>query len=161
MYLDGEVRHGRVKKKARLQYEWLVSSDASLRRADGSLIFEDGNDLASKGDSLLKAALAIGGDEVDREVYDCAVGKRKANQSRFELPTAGEHSEWGEAAVLRSSWSPRSTYLGVTFNSSRLLTELGNADAVIWSGDDVPESTSITNPCELYRSGKALLVFGR
>ncbi len=139
MYLDKQIRHGRIKKKARLQYEWLVRQTLRWRRADGSLVFEDGMDLAVTGDSLFKAALEIGGDDIDQEVYDCATGKRKASESRYELPSTGEHSEWGEAAVLRSTWSPRSTYLGVTFNSSRLVTELGNAENVIWSGDDVPE----------------------
>ena len=62
------------KKKARLQYEWLVRQTLRWRRPDGSLIFEDGNDLAVAGDSLLQAALAIGGILLNTTGFDVALG---------------------------------------------------------------------------------------
>ena len=145
MYLDRSVRHGRLKKKARLQYEWLVRQTMRWRRGDGSLIFEGVTKRPEK-ESLLRAALQIGGDKVDQTVYRCVIGKEKASDSRYELPSPAEHSEWGETAVLRSEWSPKSTYLGVTFHGSRLMTELGSGDTVVWSGDDMPEITFNQDP---------------
>lgn len=146
-YLD-EYVSGRLKKEARLQYEWLVRQTLRWRRSDGSLIFE--NDLSfAGGDEVLQAALRVGGDQADHDVYECATGQLEPEKSTFELPSPSEHSEWAEVAILRTNWGPKSAYLGLTFSESHLKTELGGAEHVIWSGEDVPDIRVDNSPLQI------------
>ncbi len=136
--LDPQVRGGRISKSARLQFEWLVRQTIRWRRADGRLIWEDPSQARVAVDEQLKAALRVAGDDVDRELWSCSIGRQKPERSRYDLPHAGEHSEWGEQAVLRTSWSPDAAYLAATFHGGRLQTELGSGDVRFWAGADEP-----------------------
>lgn len=136
--LDRRLPGSGLTKDARLQFEWLVRQTMRWRRADGSLMLDDMTRPSLPTDELLAAALTQGGDRIDRELWKCSRGRMKPARSRYLLPLPGEHSEWGELAVLRSSWSRNASYLAATFTGGRLRTELGSGRALFWSGLEMP-----------------------
>ena len=71
------------------------------------------------------------------------------NKSEFELPSTSEHSEWAEFAILRSHWTPKSPYIGVAFDHSRLKSELGIGRDVIWCGETVPDIRVDNKPLQI------------
>ncbi len=137
--LDRHVPGKGLTKDARLQFEWLVRQTMRWRRADGSLMLDEATRPSVPVNELLSAALTQGGDRIDRELWACSLGRLQPAQSRYLLPFAGEHSEWGELAVLRTGWSRNASHLAATFTGGRLRTELGSGPALFWSGLDMPE----------------------
>ena len=146
--MDAEIDGGQIDKQAKMHFEWLVRQTIRWRRSNGSFVFEE-NSKPPCGDELIEAAIRCGGDQLDQDCFQCSMGKLEPRQSSFDLPSPGEHSEWAEAAILRSHWAAKSSYLATTFDSSRLLTELGARGSVIWSGDDVPEIRIENEPLEI------------
>ncbi len=139
IYLDRELPGSPISKEARLQFEWLVRQTLRLRHGEGRLVFEQLTAQLPSVDSLLRAALSVGGDRLDEELFAIAVGRKKESSSTYELPPAGEHSEWAEASVLRNRWTPDATYLGVTFHESKFRSELGIGALRLWWGESMPE----------------------
>jgi hypothetical protein len=137
--LDQSLPGGRISKSGRLQFEWLIRQTIRWRRAGGSLAWEGPCSTSVPVDEQLTAALRLAGDEVDRELWSCCLGRRKPERSRYELPQAGEHSEWGEQALLRTSWSPDAASLAATFAEGRFRTELACGAVRLWSGADEPQ----------------------
>src|SRR5690606_20270735 len=94
--IDAECPGKRIPKEARLQFEWLVRQSLRFARSDGTLIFSDDQVDSDIMQGLLRSALEVGGDRVDRELWEIRRGRIKAWASVYELPLAGEHSEWSE-----------------------------------------------------------------
>ncbi len=137
--LDPHVSPGRISRPARLQFEWLVRQTLRWRRGDGHLAWEDPKETRETVDDLLAATLRLVGDRVDRELWKCSFGRKKASHSVYALPQPGEHSEWGEMALLRTAWSPTAAYLAVRFPKDQFHSELGVGKRRFWSGPDMPE----------------------
>lgn len=152
MYLERKAPGSTIPKDARLQFEWLVRQTLRLRRGNGHLIFEPLTEQMPAIDVLLRSALHIGGDDLDRELFAISTGRKKESSSVYELPTPGENSEWAEISVLRNQWSKDATYLGVAFNSANVQTELGLGDLRLWTGELHHEvsidGTSLTSDTE-------------
>lgn len=139
IHLDRELPGSPIPKDARLQFEWFVRQTIRLRHGEGRLVFEQLTAQLPSVDALLRAALTVGGDRLDEELFAIATGRKKESSSSYELPTAGEHSEWAEASVLRNRWTPDATYLGVTFHESKFRSELGIGALRLWWGESMPE----------------------
>ena len=105
--LGRSVPKGGLTDDARLQYEWLVRQTIRWRRPDGNLMFEDPLASPAAVDDLLSAALRLGGDRADHELWDCSRGRKKAERSRYKLPRPGEHSEWAETVGDAHRLGPR------------------------------------------------------
>ena len=140
---------GRLKKEPRLQFEWLVRQTLRSRRDDGRLLFEERSVSPKNRDDLVKAALRAGGDQGDHDVFSCSSGVLSPGESEYELPPSSEHSEWAEFAILRSHWTPKSPYIGVAFNHSRLKSEFGIGRDVIWCGETVPDIRIDNKPLQI------------
>ena len=140
---------GRLKKEPRLQFEWLVRQTLRSRRDDGRLLFEERSVSPKNRDDLVKAALRAGGDQGDHDVFSCSSGVLSPGKSEYELPPSSEHSEWAEFAILRSHWTPKSPYIGVAFNHSRLKSEFGIGRDVIWCGETVPDIRIDNKPLQI------------
>ncbi len=128
-----------ISGEARLQFEWLVRQSLRFRRHNGTIIFTSDESPLDAAGGLIKSALAIGGDRVDRELFDVQRGAMKVEDSEFALPLAGEHSEWAELAVLRSSWSARSPHLAVAFPQGTFASEFAVRQRSVWQGHYLPE----------------------
>ncbi len=132
VFFDGSTPGKRISKDARLQFEWLIRQSIRIRRGDRGLIFEPSK--PPSADPLLSAATGLSGDELDAELLACVTGKIAPDASTFKLPNPGEHSEWGELAILRSDWQPRPTCLGLAFHQPQWDSQLSHRRDIIWSG---------------------------
>ncbi len=139
MYLDRDAGGERIAKESRLQFEWIVRQTLRMRRGHGHLILEPLSEQLPSIDTLLRAALAAGGDRLDQELFAIATGRKKESSTQYELPTPGENSEWAEIAILRSNWTPDSIYLGSTFHGRKLHSELGARGLRLWCGECTTE----------------------
>jgi hypothetical protein len=137
--LDQRLPGERVSQDARLQFEWLVRQSLRFARCDGTPMFGDDRADDDRQQGLLRSALEIGGDRVDRELWKVRRGRIKAQASEYELPTAGEHSEWAELALLRADWTARSPYLGATFTDGTFFSEMAVGPRRLWFGSTLPE----------------------
>jgi hypothetical protein len=135
LHLDRRIKGGRLDKEARLQFEWLVRQTIRWSRSDGSLLLGDSQ---SDQHGLIESALEVGGDAVDRELAKIQSGGLTEDDSEYALPPAGEHSEWAEVAVLRSSWMRRATTLAVNYGQGPCFSELQMGGATLWSGRMMP-----------------------
>ncbi|MCA9151127.1 MAG: hypothetical protein KDA92_17570 [Planctomycetales bacterium] len=135
MYLDRKLTGDRISKDARLQFEWMVRQSIRWCRGDGTLVLT--NDTTTIFE-MLETAVAVGGDRVDRDLWAVHRGRRKESSSAYALPSAGEHSEWAEQAILRSSWSGESTYLAFNFSQNRCVAELNSHGTLLWHGALLP-----------------------
>ena len=140
---------GRMKKEARLQFEWFVRQALRSRRDDGRFLFEESSVSPKSRDDLVKAALRAGGDQADHDVFSCSNGDLSPGKSEYELPPSSEHSEWAEFAILRSHWTPKSPYIGVAFDHSRLKSEFGIGRDVIWCGETIPDIRIDSKPLQI------------
>jgi hypothetical protein len=137
--IDAQCAGKRITKEARLQFEWLVRQSLRFGRSDGTLIFSDDRANGDQMQGLLRSALEIGGDRVDRELWEVRRGRIKSAASVYELPMAGEHSEWAELAVLRADWSARSPYCAATYSRGTFLSEAAIGAHRLWFGSTAPE----------------------
>ena len=121
------VEGGGLASAARTQYEWLVRQAIRFARHDGSAMFPPPP--GGQPDlGLLRAAIALGGDEEDKLIATLALpGSDKQSRKRadkFALPEPSLHGEWAEVAMLRPDWSRTATRLGVTYPGDRVDLEL-------------------------------------
>ena len=134
--LDAQVKKGKIDKDSRLQFDWLCRQVLRWSRPNGTQIF--GPQLeASYFDELMKTALKITKDDSDLAAHKLLRGKRKTLDE--DAPAASEHSEWSEAATLRTSWLPNASRLAVSFMERTLDAELSVGRQVVFSGSCMPE----------------------
>ena len=150
LFIDRHLRGNRIKSEARLQFEWFVRQTLRLVRNDGSFAFDQGlkNTRKGIGRELISAALKVGGDEADVEIFERLNAKGSVSKNGH-LPNPSEHSEWAELAILRSDWSRNSAFCVVGFNDATVRTELAIADTVLLSGQDIPELTVDGQPANI------------
>ncbi len=121
--------------EAKEQFEFAFRQAIRLRRKDGSQFMAPPAEEANRDKDLFRAALRLIEDPDDK-----ALG-------RFTFPTDGDrkrrvpkslkpcyHSEWSEAAILRTGWSPKSSALAVMYDSLDVECELTVGGEPIWSG---------------------------
>ena len=131
-----------------LQYEWLVRQAIRLCRWDGSQVFSR-DESGAWCKKLFEAAVEAGGDRDDARVAAIATRLGKtSSKSRAALPESAGYSEWGETALLRSSWQRGSEHLAVTFHNRQLISELNCGRQTIWSGASNPDIEIDGQPLE-------------
>lgn len=133
--LDAQMKKGRISKPARLQFDWMCRQLLRWSRPDGTTILSTGKD-SPYFDELLKSALKITKDELDADAHKVLRSKRKTAEN--ELPECTEHSEWSEAATMRTSWRASAARLAVVFPTSRLDAELAVGREPICLGSWLP-----------------------
>jgi hypothetical protein len=128
------------------QYAWLVQRAILLSRPDGGQLLVTGTE-GSWREPLFEAALSLIDDFEDEQLARAvlplgptrnAAPGRAARSAAVRTPPAF-HSEWAEAALLRPAATRESPRLAVSYGERRLLAELTNRDAVVFSGLWAPE----------------------
>jgi hypothetical protein len=87
---------------ARIQFSWLIRQMLCGSRGDGAGLFTAQSGSLSATLNLAHAALRIAPDNDQRRLVKAWSGGKRVSEA--SLPWAGDHSEWAQQAVLRSSW---------------------------------------------------------
>ena len=157
MYLDQASKKRHITKPARLQFDWLSRQVLRWTRSDRSQILGPVSDPVIGFDDMLQTALALTDDPSDVELMKLFRGDKPSVREK-DLPQPAEHSEWSEAAVLRTNWSDKSFALALTYHSRSLTTELSGRGHVIWSGDSLPRITPKQSAARTnFRLGRGML----
>lgn len=138
VYLSTHGPGGRIDRDAQLQFEWLVRQTLRFRRGDGTLAFDASKANRRLLNDLVVSALAIAGDDTDEEIFAVATDKKKKLPAINHLPTAGEHSEWAEFAILRTDWTTDAALCAVRFDGESPTIELSVGKRVLAKGVDPP-----------------------
>jgi hypothetical protein len=124
--------------KADARFRQFVRNALRLTRRDGSQVFSsDCPDLRVKEIDVLKAAVAMLGNQNDRAIASTVLpgGKKIRRELKvMRLPPAPIHSEWAATAVLRPDWRHSSPRLTVLYPDKSCRVELGCGKDVLWSG---------------------------
>lgn len=138
--LERRISSVQISREAKLQFEWFVRQSLRWRAGDGGLPFNPTPLRCRSVEQLVAAAISVAGDRIDRDLYTISKGQLKPDDSDYSLPFPGEHSEWSQLAVLRSSWqSKRANHLAVSFNEGHCLGQLTCGQIPVWAGDLMPE----------------------
>ncbi|MCA9180750.1 MAG: hypothetical protein KDA51_04835, partial [Planctomycetales bacterium] len=137
VYLDSFGPGNRIDRDARLQFEWLVRQTLRFRRADGQLVLTQCDTPARLISDMISAAMAIAGDDLDRDIQSAALPKSKLPVIHH-LPAAGEHSAWAEVAVLRTDWTTSAAICAIDFCRECPSIELAVGKKLIAQGQDMP-----------------------
>ena len=139
LYLDRMLKKRRIGKPARLQYEWLVRQALRWTRRDGTALLSNGDRTRSHFAPMMNSAVDLAGDDADQQILEALVNDpRNGKLCDDALPSAAEHSEWAETAVLRTKWDSTSDVVALTYNDRRLRSEFVVGGKVIWSGEMQP-----------------------
>lgn len=116
-------------------YGQFVRQAIRLSRPDGRQLLA--RDARSDWSGPLRAALEVTGDgraAATADVYLAATKPAKTNGQQRRLLKPSANSEWGEIAVLRSSWRKDARQILVNYSEGRMASELVSGQRVIWSG---------------------------
>ena len=140
LYLDRMLKKQRIEKPARLQFEWLVRQTLRWCRRDGTSIFDQKEKFKRASFlQLMDSALCLAGDQIDLHIMDALISNpNETDGADDSLPSAAEHSDWAETAMLRTNWNAKSDYFAVTYHGRELNTEFAINGKVAWSGQLQP-----------------------
>jgi hypothetical protein len=127
--------------EARQQYAWFAQRAILLSRPDGAQLLSPGAEGAWRPE-LFEAALSLTSDREEEQLARAVLpldAKRRPAAARPAGVMPAFHSEWAETALLRPEASRESPRLLASFGQRRLLAELCNRDAVLFSGDWWPQ----------------------
>lgn len=110
-----------------LLIDWMIRQLLRLRRDNGTLVFGFANSVAGV-EAFWMMLKKASDDEDDRIIFNAMMAKqlldtkvrrehRVAKAARVAAPY--NLSEWAQSALLRSSWSTKSPYLGINFASPK------------------------------------------
>ncbi|MEX1223485.1 MAG: hypothetical protein WEA31_02975, partial [Pirellulales bacterium] len=114
-------------REAAAQYEWVVRHLLRTARHDGSqaLTTEPTCD-GPRSEALLRAALRLGGNKIDRALATVALPGHKAKTTAAEWEPPSMESEWGQHALLRRDWSRKTPQLHIAFDAGVTMLELAH-----------------------------------
>jgi hypothetical protein len=133
--LSRENRAECLTKSARKELQHALRQMFRLARRDGGQMLS-GEVCTPPTKAFLKSALDVFGDRDDRVLAALALGldKSLAKRSHVCLPQPSDHSEWAEAAILRTAWSSDGEALAVTYHGREFHSELQAGKRTVWSG---------------------------
>ena len=117
------------------QYRWLITQTLRMSRPGGAMVFS-GMTFSRSERELFRAALQLGGNDIDAAAADCLFTRPKegGTLTNQELsPTY--HSEWSALAILRNKWSRKARQLAITYADGQNSIELCQGASVILSGN--------------------------
>ncbi len=117
------------------QYRWLVTQTLRMSRPGGAMVF-NGMTFGRSARDLFRAALQLGGNDIDAAAADCLFARPKDGATiTNEALSPAYHSEWSALAILRNRWSRKARQLAITYADGQNRIELCQGPSVILSGN--------------------------